>query len=883
MAVVSTGALSAGGAGAYFGYDFRELEEGVGQFQYFRSELDTGWAEGQGAEALGLGQVNETTFRNLSLGWAPSQQPLRQNAGQGDDAAWDVTVSWDKTMSLAYVLGDEETRARMAQNLKATVKKVVKQLESNAITRRGKGGIHHEEVAGLIVVPFWHITSRYGPDPQLHCHLVVMNACLRQDGTWGALHSHSIYKSKMALGRLATAEDSANWVAEGVRLQETERGARIAAIPQGLCDETSSGRKAILERAAALGVSSSQALEGINLDLRPPKTAFNRERLFERWQSQAAAYGVTAQTIRAMYGEIQPINLDAQRSHARRAVRKAIRELEVNHSTFSQLEVTSLAALSCRDGRAGMDDIVRAAKHVLKTDSRVTIVGEEHGRTIFSTQQNERHEQHALQTAEMSRTERAHIVPARLTRKAIEESALDPEQARAVRMTAGTKGSIKLITGAAGTGKTRTLDAVRKAEESAGRCVLGAAPTGVARQELETGAHISESYTVTKLLLLLAPPLGNRVTHHIKMLGKAALKRPTQPIQKLRLGKKDTVIVDEAAMVGFRDLARIIQLCKRSGAKLVLCGDDRQLGPVLSGASLFAELSRRLGAALLVRNWRQRHSAWQKELNEQLASRDSHGALRTLIDNDRLRVSRGLNSPLEACADHYIKHRTKDPSDTLVIASTRAQVSAINERVQKARLEAGELGRGITLDADHSAYLARAIHVGERVVLRRNSRQVQVSKSFRPFHRADPEQSGVVNGDFGEVVSVHGTKLKIRLDRKHASGSLLYATLDTRKYPHVETGYAVTATRAQGKTVKKALLLADSAYLDAEQGYVAMTRQAEDLQVFAHEITLGEDLRHLARSLARTRRQELAEEIRRRLETPQQSPRQGGPNLNQGY
>lgn len=882
MVVASLGSLSASALESYFDRDLKELAIGEGQFQYYGAELGAGKAQGKGAAALGLDEVDQSVFSGLGIGFGPAGQALRQNAGIGDDAAWDLTLSWDKTSSLAFVLGDDETRARIAENAQATVKKSIELVESLAITRRGKGGHTHEPVEGIVAVPFWHFTSRYGPDPQLHCHIVIFNVCLRQDGTWGALHSHALYMAKKTIGRLATAEDAANWIAEGVRLQETEHGSRIAAMPQGLCDETSTGRKAILATANQTGVSSPKDLELINLDLRPPKTAFNMERLLRRWKRQGRAYGVTEQSIQAMYGEVQVVSLDQRRSSARRAVREALSETEIVSSTFSAIEISSLAAHKCRDGRAGMEDILRAVKHVLRTDARVTRVELERGQQIYSTKRNEELERRALEAARHSRNNRTHMVSGRYQRASIRDLALDVEQARAVRKTAGTKGSIKLITGNAGTGKTRTLAGIRQAEEASGRRVTGAAPTGVARQELESGAQIKDCYTVTKLLALIEPPLSERLGHQAWMIGRAALKLPTYKRARIRLGKKDTVIVDEAAMVGFHDMARLILACKRSGAKLVLCGDDRQLGPVLAGASMFTELRRLLGAAVLARNWRQRQHPWMQDLNRHLVDGESHEALRLLIDKNRLRVSKGLNSPLTACADYYIANRTEDHRETLVIASTRAQVSELNTLIQQARFVAGELGRSTKVTTTLPEPLAHPIYVGDRVVLRRNSLGVPVSLGFKAFRGVTQVAGGVVNGDFGVVVATHGKKVRVLLDRTNSQGDRLYATIDTNRYSDLELGYAVTAVRSQGKTVDQALLVADSAYLDAEQGYVAMTRQARELQVFAHEATLGEELRDLSRALVRSRRQELAAEIRLRLQESERITQAESPRIGLG-
>src|SRR5690606_2870115 len=71
------------------------------------------------------------------------------------------------------------------------------------------------------------------------------------------------------------------------------------------------------------------------------------------------------------------------------------------------------------------------------------------------------------------------------------------------------------------------------------------------------------------------------------------------------LTDRTVVVCDEAAMVGTRDLARLVDLTDRAGAKLVLVGDPKQLPPIEAGG-LYPALRIRLGASELVQNRRQR-------------------------------------------------------------------------------------------------------------------------------------------------------------------------------------------------------------------------------------------------------------------------------------
>ena len=79
-------------------------------------------------------------------------------------------------------------------------------LDSEALfTRRGKHGTKLEHAKGVYALcP--HGTSR-SQDPQLHCHAApIINLCLRQDGTTGAIRSWDLYNHKMAAGAIFRLE-----------------------------------------------------------------------------------------------------------------------------------------------------------------------------------------------------------------------------------------------------------------------------------------------------------------------------------------------------------------------------------------------------------------------------------------------------------------------------------------------------------------------------------------------------------------------------------------------------------------------------------------------------------------------------------------------------
>jgi hypothetical protein len=148
-----------------------------------------------------------------------------------------------------------------------------------------------------------------------------------------------------------------------------------------------------------------------------------------------------------------------------------------------------------------------------------------------------------------------------------------------------------VVVGVAGSGKTTTLAAVRAGFESAGYEVIGTATSGQAARNLGTGAGMA-SHTVASLAW--------RLEHGC-----------------LALSDRHVVVLDEGGMTPDVDLVRLLTAVERSGAKLVVVGDDRQLGPVGPGGALRALAERHPGHVFtLGDNLRQRDRAERAALAE---------------------------------------------------------------------------------------------------------------------------------------------------------------------------------------------------------------------------------------------------------------------------
>ena len=175
---------------------------------------------------------------------------------------------------------------------------------------------------------------------------------------------------------------------------------------------------------------------------------------------------------------------------------------------------------------------------------------------------------------------------------------LGEEQRAAFAHVTGNR-DLSLVVGYAGSGKSAMLGVAREAWEAEGHQVRGAALSGIAAESLEGGSGIS-SRTIASL-------------EHAWGQGRDLLT------------SRDVLVIDEAGMIGSRQMDRVLSAAEKAGAKVVLVGDAEQLQAIEAGAS-FRALTERHGAAEITEIRRQREG-WQRDATRELATGRTGAAL----------------------------------------------------------------------------------------------------------------------------------------------------------------------------------------------------------------------------------------------------------------
>ncbi|EEZ9648727.1 Ti-type conjugative transfer relaxase TraA [Escherichia coli] len=408
----------------------------------------------------------------------------------------------------------------------------------------------------------------------------------------------------------------------------------------------------------------------------------------------------------------------------------------------------------------------------------------------FSTRAMVEIERNVIGTAQELASTKTHGVSAsRIASVMAKYDSLSGEQRAAVEHVTKA-GQLAVIIGDAGTGKSFGMRVAAEAWEAQGYRVRGCALAGKAAEELEAGSGI-ESRTIHSL--------------------EASWKNG-----KNQLTSNDILVIDEAGMVGSRQLGRVLDAAKKAGAKVVMLGDDKQLAAIEAGAG-FRGITERVGAAEITQIRRQTEQ-WAKEASAEFARGDMRKALDAYNDRGHIRINETLDDAKKALAADYLADREKGGS-SIILAYRNRDVIDLNNAVRGARKEAGELQQ----EAEFlTARGSRSFGKGDRIVMLENNRELDVK-----------------NGSLGTVEAAEDGQLTVKLD----GGKTISFGAD--QYDQIDHGYAVTVHKSQGVTVDRAYLLA-TAGMGRELAYVGMTRHREQATLYAG----ADDFAHTGRLVA---------------------------------
>ena len=413
-------------------------------------------------------------------------------------------------------------------------------------------------------------------------------------------------------------------------------------------------------------------------------------------------------------------------------------------STFTQRDMAKFAHRHS-DGIDQFNEVMGAMRGA---PDLVQLGKDGRGEDRFTTRQMVEAEQRLHRAADLMAEKERHEVrdahrDAALARAAARGLVLSGEQADALAHVTDGR-DLGVVVGYAGTGKSAMLGVAREAWEAAGYEVRGVALSGIAAENLESGSSIT-SRTI------------------------ASLEHGWQQGRDL-LTARDVLVIDEAGMVGTRQLERVLSRAAEAGAKVVLVGDIKQLQSIEAGAA-FRSIHERHGGAEIGEVRRQNEN-WQRDATRDLASGRTGNALEAYRSHGMVHQAQTREQARGDLIDRWDRDRQASPDRSrIILTHTNDEVRALNEVGRERMRAAGDLGDDVRLTVERGA---RRFASGDRVMFLQNEREL-----------------GVKNGTLGTIEQVSAQSMTVQTDDGRS------VSFDLKDYNRIDHGYAATIHKAQ--------------------------------------------------------------------------------------
>jgi conjugative relaxase-like TrwC/TraI family protein len=776
-----------------------------------RGETTLVWG-GSGRQELGLsGPVTAESYEAV-FGVGGAKDPRTgERLVMTRRPGMEIVISAHKSVAELGLIGraeamhkimDAETDATMAYLDKMTREMGGRRGEAATATPTG----------GLIYARTRHATSRTG-DPCPHDHILLANLLEMKDqrGGWKAadtaLWREHLHAATM-VGRLAGAGVAIE-LGYGVEPDPGPSGRlghwKIAGVPDDVMEVHSKRAAEIEAECRRRGDTSYRARGVVARTTRKAKRHEAEGELVERWRAELASVGWPAErlagAVDAAAGAARPARISF--ADARRLISGALApdgEL-ARRKVLSRRHV--LVELAPR--LYGQDPALLGpmAERVLADPEAVPIIGVAGARERVYSLASVLAQERAIAESvgrQLGRGD-APAVSSGAVAEAIGKAehelggALSEGQRAAAEAICTSGRGAELVVGVAGSGKTTMLRVVADAFERAGYDVVGAATSGQAARNLGQEAAIREARTLASLVW--------RLDRH-----------------QLELNEKSLVVLDEVGMTDDVELLRLAAHVEAAGAKIVLVGDDRQLGPVGPGGALGALVARHSDAVHVLGENRRQSNPEEREALLELRAGKAVDAVGWYVQEERVHAVPGREEALRSAVAAWATD-VEAGRDTGLYAWRRANVAELNALARRWMADSGRLSGPELVTPDGANYRA-----GDQVVALAPSRDGALVTSQRATV---------------EAVDLSQNTLALRT----ADGRRISLSAEDAGADRLGHAYATTVHRSQGATTTRAHLFADGG--GRELAYVAMSRAREGTQVW----TVADDLAQAREDLAR--------------------------------
>lgn len=848
--------------------------DALAKSDYYVSDQELpGLWQGRLAERLGLsGETAKDDFFALCENRHPrTGKKLTPRVKKDRTPGYDINFHCPKSVSVLHALSSDD---HILSAFRDSVTETMRLIEADSQTRvRTDGRDENRKTGELVWAHFVHQTARpvkgMLPDPHLHSHCYTFNATwdpveerfkaaqfreINRDMPFYQAHFHKVLSDKLAdLGYV---------------IRKTDKSFEIGGVPQRVINLFSKRTDEIGRIAKEKGITDPKERSELGAKTRGKKQkGASMDELRQEWRSQIAALGPVPgeadATVRVVRDKTPSININDTPGKASSDV--AAQQC-VDYALLHEFERRSVVdarrlLMTALNRSVGLPEVSAASVGRCFAEDKRIIHVQEKGQPLCTTKEVLAEERRMV---ELAKAGQGQMVP--LYKTAPDISLMGEHQRRAVEHVLTTSHRVSIIRGVAGAGKTTLMKEAVEHIEQAGKTVIPVAPTAQASRGVLKESGFEGATTVAHLLADTA--------------------------MQARL-RNQVLWVDEAGLLGTKDMKSLLELTTRQNARLILSGDTRQHASVVRGDALrILNTVAGIPVAEVSKIYRQA-SAQYRDAVKDLSQGDVARAFEKL---ENMGCIKEANT--SALVKDYIDV-VKRGKSALVISPTHAQGEKVTEEIRDGLREQGLLGkkeieaarlRNLNLtEAEKSD--PRQFSPGQIVQFTQNApgirrgsvwtvaqttatevklanrdgeaRPLPTGKSDRyevfeldtirlakgdkiriTKNGFDDDKKRLNNGDILTVASVSKRgKIALRNETSKATH-----TIDTR-FGHLAHAHCITSHAAQGKTVDEVFIFQPAetfAATDAKQVYVSVSRGRDRAHIYTDS---KEALLHHAKDL----------------------------------
>jgi conjugative relaxase-like TrwC/TraI family protein len=810
---------------------------------------------GKLAERIGIiGSVTKDIFFALCEGKNPvTGENLTRRMKEGRTVFYDCSFHVPKSCSIVNFLSKDD---HILQAFEKSVHETMKDIERDSKTRVRTEGQDTDRNSGeLLWAEFTHLTARPTDgsicDPHLHCHVTIFNnAWDEKEQRIKAAQFRDIKRDMPYYQACFQKRLADELVKQGYQVRPTKSAFEIVGVPEKVIKHFSKRTDEIGRFAKENNITNEKELDALGARTRGKKQkGLTMSELKAEWKKQINELYKTQEEKDKDNAPLRFAKPDKGKSLLpQHYVDYAVLQGFERASVVQDRRLLAKAIFqSIGNEKASLKEI----EECFKNDKRLIHI-EEQGKIKTTTKEVLLEEQKMVKLAQQG------IGKFKPIYTKLPEINLDGQQKDAAVHILTTTNQVSIVRGGAGTGKTTMLKTCVSLIEKTGKQVMLVAPSAEASRGVLRQEGFVQAETVAKLLL--DKKMQNALENQI-------------------------LVVDEAGLLGTKDMTSLLELATNQNARLILLGDTRQHASVVRGDALrILNTVGKIKTEEVSKIYRQKNEAYRDAV-EYLAKDEIKNGFEKLDAIEAIKTVDPLQ-PNQMLVDDYIDI-VKSKKTALVISPTHKQIEKVNEairerlktekiigkkdievsRLQNLNLTEAEKGnwksfeKGQVIQFNQNLPQIKRGSVWEveacsqKEIIIRNEEQtcrlpLERSKHFDIYQKstmslAKGDTVKITRGGFdkknkrlenGEVLKVVSVSKNGKMQLKNADGKIKFE-LD-KDFGHMAHAYCMTSHASQGRNVDEVLISQPSSTFsatNAKQFYVSVSRGKERARIYTDD------------------------------------------------